>query len=59
MAAMFACKLPLSVDVHSSVNAQAKACLGVCTVVGLALVFVRLCVWQSSYFIDVNSLEGG
>lgn len=30
MAAMFACKLPLSVDVHSSVNAQAEAGLGVC-----------------------------
>lgn len=52
---MFACKLPLSVDVHSSVNAQAKAGLSVCVVVGLALVFVILCVWRSSYFIDVNS----
>lgn len=30
MAAMFACKLPLSVDVHSSVNAQAEAGRHVC-----------------------------
>lgn len=29
MAAMFACKLPLSVDVHSSVNAEAEAGLSV------------------------------
>ena len=28
--AMFACKLPLSVDVHSSVNAEAEAGLTVC-----------------------------
>lgn len=30
MAAMFACKLPLSVHVHSSVNSQAEAGLSVC-----------------------------
>lgn len=33
MAAIFACKLPLSVDVHSSVNAQAEAGLSVCACV--------------------------
>lgn len=37
MAAMFACKLPLSVDVHSSVNAEAEAGLGACINVRVGL----------------------